>query len=524
MDWNQKVELFEQIRREYETGCGTIVGCAAKFGVHRRTVRQAIESAIPPRRKKPVRVRPLFAQLSPFIDHILTADKCAPRKQHHTAHRIFERICREFPALSIAERTVRQYVQERREALGLIRRDVFVPQHYEWGEEAQVDWYEADVIINGVQTTLQFFCLRAMASGAAFHCAYERATQQAFLEAHEKAFEYFGGVFCRLRYDNLKAAVKRILRGSRREETTRFIAFRSHYGFEAQFCQPACGNEKGGVESEVGYFRRNHLVPVPKFSSLAELNRWLVEECKLDLSRRIDGHQLSVEAGLLFEKATLRRLPEENFELAEESFPVVDAKGCVRVKTNLYSTPLKPGTKVRVRVLPLEIEIWHESKLAAHHRRCYGKRQERYELEHYLDVLARKPGAFAGSKPLQQWREEGRWTAEFDRLFESLKRRHGESAGTRLMIELLQEGKRTGYEALRNTISEALKLGTEEASAVWYLLGKSYLERAGSGNIILLEPAPETAPLVKAHFYRPLPSLANYDDLLKNNSRREAAR
>lgn len=522
MDWRRKVELFEQIRREYHWGCGTILGTAQKFGVHRRMVRQAIESALPPQRKKPVRQRPKFEAVKQFIENILLTDCRVPCKQRHTGHRIFERICRELPEVEIGERTVQYYVRELREQLGLIKREVFVPQHYEWGEEAQVDWYEADVIINGVQTTLQFFCLRAMASGAAFHRAYERATQAAFLEGHEKAFEYFGGTFRRVRYDNLKAAVKRVLRGSRREETTRFIAFRSHYGFEAQFCRPAAGNEKGGVESEVGYFRRNHLVPLPKFSSLEELNLWLVEECRADEKRCIDGHKLSVGAGLVFEKAALLKLPDESFELAEESFCIIDPKGCVRVKTNLYSTPLKPGTRVRVRILPGEIEVWSENKLAARHRRSFGKGQERYELEHYLDVLLQKPGAFQGSKPLQQWRAEGRWTTEFDHFFESLKSRHGESMGTRLMIELLQEGKRTGYEALRSTISEALRLGTEEAAAVWYLLGKNYLERLSAGNIVLLEPAPETKPQIREYFYRPLPSLNNYDELLKTSLRREA--
>lgn len=523
MDWRSKVELFEQIRREYEFGCGTIIGTAEKFGVHRRMVRQAIESALPPERKKPMRQRPKFDSVKEFIDRILTADQTAPRKQRHTAHRIFKRICFEFPNLDIAERTVRQYVEERREALGLTKHEIFVPQYYEWGSEAQVDWYEADVLIAGHQRTLQFFCLRAMASGAAFHRAYERATQAAFLEAHEKAFEYFGGVFRRLRYDNLKAAVKRVLRGSRREETIRFIAFRSHYGFEAQFCRPAEAHEKGGVESEAGYFRRNHLVPIPRFSSLEEFNEWLVEECKLDRSRRIDGHHLTVEAGLIFEKAALRHLPEEGFELADELFPMVDAKGCVRVKTNLYSTPLKPGVRARVRVLPTAIEIWSENKLVARHQRCYGRRQERYELEHYLDVLARKPGAFTSSKPLQQWRVEGRWTAEFDCLFEQLKQRHGEQTGTRLMIELLQEGKRAGYDALRRVIKQALEFGTGEASAVWYLLGQSYRERTSSGNIILLEPE-VIKPEARAHFYRPLPSVTNYDDLLGSSLRRETAR
>ena len=133
-----------------------------------------------------------------------------------------------------------------------------MPQHYNWGGEAQVDWYEADAELGGERLTLQVYVMRSMASGGAFHRAYLHATQQAFLEAHEHAFQYFGGVFQRLRYDNLSSAVKRILRGSRREETARFVAFRSHWRFRSEFCTPGEGHEKGGVEAEVGTFRRNH--------------------------------------------------------------------------------------------------------------------------------------------------------------------------------------------------------------------------------------------------------------------------
>lgn len=254
-----RVELFEQIRREYEHGNGTIIGTAQKFGVHRRTVRQAIECAVPPERKKPDRKRTKFDLVKGFIERILRDDERAPRKQRHTAHRIFSRLQTELPEAEVSERSIRQYVEEIRRQLGLAKREVFIPQHYEYGAEAQVDWYEATVCIGGVNEVLQFFCLRAAASGAAFHRAYRRATQSAFLEAHELAFEHFGGVFRRLRYDNLKAAVKRVLRGSHREETTRFIAFRSHYGYEGSFCNPYSGHEKGGVEGEVGRFRRNHL-------------------------------------------------------------------------------------------------------------------------------------------------------------------------------------------------------------------------------------------------------------------------
>lgn len=509
-----RVELFEQIRREYEHGNGTISGTAHKFGVHRRTVRQAIECAVPPKRKKPDRKRTKFDAVKDFIERILIDDERAPRKQRHTAHRIFSRLQAEVPEAEVAERSVRQYVEEIRTAIGLTKREVFVPQHYEYGAEAQVDWYEATVELAGEKQVLQFFCLRASASGAAFHRAYRRATQSAFLEAHEQGFEHFGGVFYRLRYDNLKAAVKRVLRGSHREETTRFIAFRSHYGYEASFCNPYSGHEKGGVEGEVGRFRRNHLVPVPQFASLDELNIWLLEECRADERRVIEGRALSVAAGLVFERAALLPKPAESFDLAEECFPLVDAKGCIRVKTNLYSTPLSPLTRVRVRLLPTKVEVWAKGVPVAVHERSFLKRQEVYSLEHYLDVLERKPGAFSGSKPLHQWRIEGRWTTEFDRLWEQLQARHGASCGTRLMIELLREGKRVGYERLRHAIVRALELGTAEAEAVTYLLKQEELERFADRTLL---PEVETArlpPIVSRHFYRPLPEVADYDGLL----------
>ena len=141
--------------------------------------------------------------------------------------------------------------------------------------EAQCDWYEAYAILGGERIKLQVFEMRSMASGGAYHRAYTHATQQAFLEAHERAFRYFDGVFKLLRYDNLRSAVKKILRGYRREETSRFIAFRSHWRFQSEFCNPARGNEKGGVECEGGYFRRNHWVPLPEARDLEELNVYL---------------------------------------------------------------------------------------------------------------------------------------------------------------------------------------------------------------------------------------------------------
>src|SRR5579872_5696769 len=208
----------------------------------------------------------------------------------------------ELPECKIAERTVREYVHDRKIALGLMARETCVPQSYAWGVEAQIDWYEAYADLAGERIKLQVFAIRGMASGAAFHCAYLHATQQAFLEAHELAFAYYCGVFRKLRYDNLTSAVKKILRGHQREETARFIAFRSHWRFESEFCNPAEAHEKGGVEGEVGYFRRNHWVPVPKAADVAERNQQLLVACQHDEQRLIAGRPQTVGAGLVIER------------------------------------------------------------------------------------------------------------------------------------------------------------------------------------------------------------------------------
>lgn len=511
MQRRSKVELFEQLRREYEFGIGTIAGVARKFGVHRRMVRQAIYSASPPARKRPERPCPQIEPVRAFIDQILEADRKAPRKQRHTAHRIHQRIQQELPDAQLGGSTVRRYVRFRKAELGLLSSDVCVPQAYDWGVEAQVDWYEAVVYLDGQPQTLQFFSLRSMASGAAFHRAYLRATQQAFLEAQQLAFHYFGGVFRRLRFDNLKSAVKKILQGHRREETERFIRFRSHWQFESSFCNPAQGHEKGGVEGEIGFFRRNHLVPVPHVSSLAELNQYLLESCKRDESRQIGERALSVGQGLALERAHLLPLQGEDFDLAETSFGRVDGKGCVCVRTNWYSTPLRVGTQARVRVLPQTVEVWHEGKLVAQHERCYSRRQQVLSLEHYLDVLERKPGAFAGSKPLAVWRAEGRWTAAYDHLWLALQHRYGSQAGTRQMIELLQSGRRLGYQCLTRAIEEAISLGVSDAAAVRYLLTASHLHQPLARQL-----APEEVRQ-QQYYARPLPEVVAYDELLSGS-------
>lgn len=506
MEWRAKVEIFEEIRREYEFGVGTIQGVAKKLGVHRRMVRQAIANAVPRLRKERQFEQPKIGPVKDFIETILVLDLNAPRKQRHSARRIYQRIKQEMPQHCVAESTVRHYVSMRKEQLGITGQEVFIPQRYDWGVEAQVDWYEAMVELAGQLQKVEVFSMRSMASGGAFHRAYLRATQQAFFEAHELAFQYFGGSFHICRYDNLKSAVTKILKGHTRDENTRFITFRSHWKFRAEFCNVQKGNEKGGVEQEVGYFRRNHFVPIPKAKDLAELNEQLLAACHQDQNRRLGERINCVGIDMVTEQQYLLPLITEQFELAEVSFAVVDSKARIKIRNNWYSVPLKVGKKVMVKLLPSFVELFHEGKLIARHERSYQRGCEILDLEHYLDVLERKPGAFIGSKPLEQWRKAGRWSAEFDQIWQALQDRLGIPAGNKAMIELLQLGRKYGYEKLKFSIQQSLEFGCCDVAAIRHLISSDQLIHSSVENIDIG---------LLAKYQRPLPPIDAYDQLLE---------
>jgi hypothetical protein len=198
-------------------------------------------------------------------------------------------------------------------------------------------------------------------------------------------------------------------------------------------------------------------------------------------------------------------LAEHGFELAEVSFPRVDGLGCVRVRTNLYSVPVKPGRRVEVRLYPSYVAAREEGRCIARHERCYERQQQVLDLEHYLDVLERKPGALIGSKPLAQWRERGLWPESYDRLLEELIRRHGKQSGTRQMIEVLSLIKPHGHQRVRAAVEEAISLGCSDSAAIRHLAGAADLAHARSAIIELGE---------LSRFERPLPMLTDYDGLL----------
>jgi len=466
------VELFEIIRRDVLIHEKSIRETAHKHGVHRRVVRQALQCAVPPARKKPERESlVLTGEVKGIVDGWLVEDRKAPRKQRHTARRIHRRLQREHGFVG-GESTVRRYVGARKRELGLKGR-VFVPQSYEPGKEAEVDWYEGYVDFPWGRTKVQVLEIRACYSGREFHVAYPRQTQQAFLEGQALAFEWFGGVFQEMRYDNLRAAVKKVLRGRRRIETDRFVGFRSHYLFESVFCTPGeeGGHEKGGVEGGVGRFRRNHLVPVPKMQSFDELNAWLRVECAKNDARTMEERVLPIIEDWEDEVPHLLPLPKERFDTADVSTPTADSKSRVKVRTNRYSVPVGlANRKVEVRLTARKVEIVHGGRAVAVHERLQGRHDQRLELDHYLELLHAKPGALPGATPLRQARDRGEWPMEYDRLWARMRERYGESEAARQMVDVLMLLRDHAALDVTHAASMALELGCCEAGAIAVLV------------------------------------------------------
>jgi hypothetical protein len=302
--------------------------------------------------------------------------------------------------------------------------------------------------------------------------------------------------------------VKKIVRGHQREETTRFIAFRSHWGFQSEFCTPGEGHEKGGVEGEGGYFRRNHMVPVPKVASWEALNLHLLEESRRDEQRWIGERSQTVGVGMTMEREHLRALAEEGFDLAAVHFPQVNGSGCVKVLTNFYSVPVPVGREVQAKVHSAYVEIWHQGQCVARHERCFKRQQKVLNLEHYLDALTKKPGALAGSTPLEQWRAQGRWPASFDRFWEMLKQRRGKQGGTRAMIEALLLGRQYGYPALKEALEKALNLNCFDVEALRLLLTAEASGKRSPGEAVDIGAL--------RSYDRAQPTTENYDQLLEN--------
>jgi transposase len=500
------VELFETIRRDRRDLGLSVRALAVKYRVHRRTVRQALVSSVPPTRKPAQRNCKVLGPWKPWIDSVLAADLSAPPKQRHTARRIWQRLAAEHGAI-VAESTVRAYVGQRQREMANLAGAVTVAQLHEPGAEAEADFGECYVYLAGELTKCWMFVMRLSASGKACHRLYATQAQEAFLDGHVEAFKTFRGAVGRVRYDNLSPAVARVLKGRDREETERFIALRSHYGFDSFFCLPgkAGAHEKGGVEGEIGRFRRARLVPVPKGASLHDLN----EACRAgdvaDDARRIGARTATVGEDFAAEAPYLLPLPAQAFDPARYLARLrADAKARVCVRQCFYSVPARLAAKVLSGRLGASfVEVHDGALVVARHSRLVKRGDQSLVLDHYLEVLVRKPGALPGSVALAQARASGAFSAAHDAYWAEARRQFGDRAGTRALCEVLLLHRRMEKGVVEGGISAALAAGSADPRVV-----ALEARRGAEADVAPVVPiGPALSP-------RPAPGLSAYDSLL----------
>lgn len=505
------MEQFERIRRDRRDEGLSIRALSEKHRVHRRTVRQALADATPPARKVPERVAPVLGPHVATVRRWLVADQQVPPKQRHTARRVYQRLVEE-EGVVVAESSVRALVAQLRRELFDQCLQVKVPQTHAPAQETEVDFGEFAAVIGGVQMKLWMFILRLSHSGKAVHIAYANQAQESFLDGHVAAFERLGGVPAgMIRYDNLTAAVVRVVLGRERVENPRFIALRSHYGFDSFFCLPGLegAHEKGGVEGEVGRFRRRHLVPVPAVATLAELNAFMAAADAADDDRRITGRAETVGAAAARELPGLRPLPVEVFDPAQSLSCRVDARARVCVRQSYYSVPARyAGRRLQVRLGATTITVIAAGTVVATHTRSLHKYTEDLVLDHYLEVLTRKPGALAGATALATARRSGVFTPAHQRFWDAARADLGDRAGTRALIGVLLLHRTLGTAGIVAGLEAAVAMGRFDPDLV-AVEARRLGQPAEPAPAVVL---PVTAPPAALEHRRP-PSLGAYDEL-----------
>jgi transposase len=450
------MEQWTEIRRRVLVEGMSKRQACKQFAIHWKTLQKILTYPEPPgyRRVKPPR-RPTIEPVLPVIRQILDTDATAPRKQRHTAKRIWERLCEEH-GFRGGYTSVKDAVRE----LKVGRKEVFLPLSHPPGE-AQVDFGFAEVVLAGVPTKVAVFVLSLPYAGAVFCQVFPRECTETFQEGHVRAFQFFGGVPRRIAYDNTKTAVKAIVGPRERALTREFLRLKSHYLFDSHFCLVRRPNEKGHVERLVDYGRSNFLVPVPAVGSLDELNTHLSERCRQDQERSVRGKAGTIAGRLAEDRAAMVPLPARRFDARRVTVAAADSLSLVRFDTNAYSVPTRYAHReVTVVATVSEVRIVHEDRLIARHERCWGREQYRFDPVHYLALLERKPGGFDVARPLEQW--------DLPACFGLLRRRleADDRHGTRAYIRVLRLLETHSLPQLTDAVEYALDIGIEDPDSI----------------------------------------------------------
>lgn len=456
-----QVEVYARVRRAVQVDGMSIRQAAREFGLSRKTIRKMLQFSLPPgyERKKPV-LRPKLGPWLGIIDQILVDDKTQPKKQRHTAKRIFDRLKAEH-AYGGGYTIVKDYVRQAR----LTHKEVFVPLVHPAGD-AQADFGEALVAIAGAEQKAHFQCFDLPHSDDCFVIAFPAENTEAFLEGHNQAFAYFGGVPRTMLYDNTRIAVKEIAGDGERRPTEAFSGLQSHYLFEAKFGHPGKGNDKGNVEGLVGYARRNFLVPVPRVNSWEELNAQLREACLQRRQRKLWGHTETIAERFERDREKLLPLPPAPLEACERRTTRASSQALVRYETNDYSVPTQYGHRqVLVKAFVWDLVISCASEVIARHARSYGREEMIFDPLHYLALLEQKSNALDQAAPLQGWR----LPEEFTELRRQMEARLGKR-GRREYVQVLRLLETFSVEEVAAAVRQALRYPAIAFDAVKHLL------------------------------------------------------
>jgi transposase len=464
------VEIYAAVRDFVLVQGNSRREAARVFGVSRDTIAKMCSYSAPPgyrRAKAPVRPK-----LDPFvgiIDAMLKADSGAPRKQRHTAKRIFERL-RDEHGFTGGVTIVTDYVREARQRTA----EKFVPLSHPPGH-AQVDFGEAIGVIGGVRRKLHVFFMSLPYSDAFFIKAYPAETTEAFLDGHVSALAFFGGVPRTILYDNTTLAVAKIYGRSRtcpeiperssdgtRKRTQAFTGLISHYLFSDRFGRPGKGNDKGKVEGLVKNGRRRFLTPVPIAASFDELNAKLEADCLRDQDRHAGGKAQTIGERLLDDLTKFRELPPAPFEACEIKACRVTSTSLVRYRGNDYSVPTSHGLRsVIVKGFVDKVVILSGTEEIARHMRSYEHHAFVFDPLHYLALLEQKPGALDQAAPLQGWE----LPEQFDHLRRLMEQRSG-NKGKREFIQVLRLMEVFEQDLVASAVTHAIRLGAISFDAV----------------------------------------------------------
>ncbi len=477
-----KMVTKESIRKQHFREGWSIRKIARETGRSRQYIREALKDADVPKYKPRARQpMPVMKDYIEVISEWLEQDKHAPKKQRHTARRIYDRLVAEYDFRG-AQSTVRRTVG----ALRAVPSEAYIPQDAGYGEEAQVDFGQATILLNGKESKVHLFCLRLRASKVPFVYAYRSEKMECFLDGHVRAFTDLG-VPLRCRYDNASITVKKLLGGPERQETNLFSSLRAHYLFDSEFCNPAKGNEKGAVENLVGYCRRNTLVPVPDVASLDELNAILAAWCEREKHRLSDDWEQ--------EKAALRPA-NDGFRACISTAVLVDKLCLVSHLRVKYSAPSEfVGRVLRLDAYPERVDLCDQGRLLASHPRSFQRGDFVMDFRHYLGPLEQKMRAASRAKFLRSMPEA------FIRARNELGLRQ---AGYKEFARILLLAREFALEDLTVALEKALDMGRPTATVVRQLLLSKV---RGPAHTIQV---PERLQLTL-----PTPNLNQYDLLIK---------